>query len=89
VTTIRGTSVAAPNKSQEVSISVVGEPPPPPPPPPGKFISDEIQQSLVPEDAKIRTATKASTPGKTDGKARTFLKPQKRPSTKPPEEPGK
>jgi hypothetical protein len=89
VTTIRGTSVADPNKSQQVSISVVGEPPPPPPPPPGKFISDEIQQSLVPEDAKIRTATKASTPGKTDGKARTFLKPQKRPSTKPPEEPGK
>jgi len=50
---------------------------------------DEIHQSLVPEDAKTGGAVKASVPSKADGKARTFLKPQKRPNTKPPEEPDK
>jgi hypothetical protein len=78
--TVRGTSVADSSKFQDVNISVVGQPPPPPPPPPppGKFITDEIQQNLVPEDEKLGTAAKAQA-SKTDGKARTFLKPQKRP----------
>jgi hypothetical protein len=72
---VRGTSVADPSKFQDVNISVVGQPPPPPPPPPppGKFIVDQIQQNLVPEDAKPTSSTP-----KPEGKARAFLKPQKR-----------
>ena len=79
IVTVTGTSVADPNKSQSVQITTNNVPGPPGPPGPGKLVVVENVASSA-----LDPSEPAPTPPAAEGKARTFVRPQKRPATKPP-----